>query len=272
MKRFHLVIIVTCMSIICTLFSGVVFALDQDEIRITVAWLPIETHYQGSSSTFSLFLISTSSEELTIYYFGIHSDWMDPDSFIGYDLSANPVVIPAFGNQLLPEATFSIPDDVSVGPHSYFIGIDGVQGVSTSFSWDSSTYSLVVQTSGLEAYSGLVSQVTSEITEAVNAEYQSLDAQSLLDQAENAYSQALSYANEANWVEAVSALQRASSYLEQADTGEQNYVEPKSEEDPLLIIVGAAAVVLVAVLIVILVLKKRRPPLSINQPTEIQTS
>ena len=88
-----------------------------------------------------------------------------------------------------------------------------------------------------------------------------------MDQAENAYSQALSYANEENWVEAFSALQTASSYLEQADTEEQNYVQLKSEDDSLLIIVGAAVVVLVAVLIVILVMKKRQP-LSINQPTE----
>ncbi len=266
MKRFHLVLIVTCLSIICALFSGVVFALDQDEVRVTVAWSS-ETHYQGSNQTFSVFLISDSSEELTLYYFGLHSDWMDSDRFIGFDLSADPVIIPAYGSQLLPPVTFQIPEDAGVGPHSYFIGIDGVQGVSTSFSWDSSTLTLVVQKSGLEVYSGLVTQVASDITEAVDAEYQSSEAQSLLDQAENAYSQALSYANEENWVEAFSALQTASSYLEQADTEEQNYVEPKSEDDPLLIIVGVAVVVIVAVLIVILVMK-RRQPLSINQPTE----
>ncbi|GAG34315.1 unnamed protein product, partial [marine sediment metagenome] len=101
MKRFHLVIIVTCLSIICTLFSGVVFALDQDEVRVSVAWSS-ETHYQGSIPTFSVFLISNSSEELTLYYVGLHSDWMDSDRFIGYDLSADPVIIPAYGNQLLP--------------------------------------------------------------------------------------------------------------------------------------------------------------------------
>jgi len=267
MKRFRLELIVTCLSIICALFSGVVVALDQDEVRVTVAWSS-ETHYQGSIQTFSVFLISDSSEELTLYYFGLHSDWMDSDRFIGFDLSADPVIIPAYGSQLLPPVTFQIPEDAGVGPHSYFIGIDGVQGVSTSFSWDSSTLTLVVQKSGLEVYSGLVTQVASDITEAVDAEYQSSEAQSLLDQAKNAYSQALSYANEENWVEAFSALQTASSYLEQADTEEQNYVEPKSEEDPLLIIVGAAVVVVVAVLIVILVMKKRRQPISINQPTE----
>lgn len=270
MKRFRLVLIVTCLSIICVLFSGVsgvVFALDQDEARVSVAWSS-ETHYQGSSPTVTVLLISDSSEELTLYYFGLHFDWMDSNRFVGHDLSADPVIIPAYGSQILYPVTLQIPEDVSVGSHSYFVGIDGVQGESTSFSWDSSTLTLVVQNSGQDVYSGLVTQVASDITEAVDAEYQSSEAQSLLDQAENAYSQALSYANEENWVEALSALQTASSYLEQADTEEQNYVEPKSEQDPLLIIVGAAVVVVVAVLIVILVMKKRRQPLSINQPTE----
>jgi hypothetical protein len=266
MKHFHLVIIVICLSIICTLFNSVVFALDQDEVRVTVAWSS-ETHYLGSSPTFSVFLISNSSEELTIYYFGLHSDWMDSDRFIGYDLSANPVIIPPYGNHLFTQVTFQIPGDISVGSHSYFVGIDGVEGVSTSFSWDSPTLTLVVQNSGLEVYSGLVTKVASDITEAVEAEYQSSEAQSLLDQAENAYSQALSYATEENWDKALSALQTASSYLEQADTEEQNYVEPKSQEDSLLIIIGAAVGVVVAVLIAILLLKKRQH-ISHNQSTE----
>ena len=123
MKRFHLVLIVTCLNIICALFSGVVFALDQNEVRVTVAWSS-ETHYQGSSQTFSVFLINDSSEELTLYYFGLHSDWMDSDRFIGYDLSANPVIIPAYGSQLLPPVTLQIPEDAGVGPRSYFIVID----------------------------------------------------------------------------------------------------------------------------------------------------
>ena len=259
MKRFHLLIIVTCMSIICTLFSGVVFALDQDEIRISVAWLPSETHYQGSSSTFSLFLISTSSEELTLHYFGIHSDWMDPDSFIGYDLSANPVVIPAYGNQLLPDATFSIPDDVSIGPHSYFIGIDGVQGVSTSFSWDSPTLTLVVQNSGIDIYSELVNKVGGNISEAVNANYQSSEAKSLLNKAQNVYDQALSLGNEEKWNEAISALQDASTYLEQADNEEQKHIETNTQQDTLLIIVGVAVVVTVLIITLVMIKRKQNP-------------
>jgi len=268
MKRFHLVLIVTCLNIICALFSGVVFALDQDEARVSVAWSS-ETHYQGSSPTVTVLLISDSSEELTLYYFGLHSDWMDSDRFIGFDLSADPVIIPAYGSHLFPTVTFQIPEDAIVGPHSYFIGIDGVQGESTSFSWDSSTLTLLVQKSGIDVYSGLVTQVASDITEAVDAEYQSSEAQSLLDQAENAYSQALSYANEENWVEAFSALQTASSYLEQADTEEQNYVEPKSQQDPLLIIVGVAVVVVMAVLIITLIVRrKRRKTAPVDQAIE----
>jgi len=268
MKCFRLVLIVTCLSIIiCALFSGVVFALDPNEARVSVAWSS-ETPYRGSSPTVTVLVISDSSEELTIYYFGLHFDWMDSDRFVGYDLSADPVIVPAYGSQNFSPVTLQIPENVSIGSHSYFVGIDGVQGESTSFSWDSLTLTLVVQNSGQDVYSGLVTQVASNITEAVDAEYHSSEAQSLLAQAENVYSQALSYANEENWTEAISALQTASIYLEQANTQEQNYVEPTSEQDPLLIIVGVTVVVVVAVLIVILLMKKRRQPPSINQPTE----
>lgn len=270
MKLFRLVLVVTCLSIICALFSGVsgvVFALDQNEARVSVFWSS-ETQYQGSSPTAIVLFISNSSEELTLYYFGLHFDWMVSDRFVGHDLSNNPVIIPAYGSQNFSPVTIQIPEDASVSPHSYFVGIDGVQGESTSFSWDSSTLTLVIQNSGQDVYTGLVTQVASDIAEAVNTDYQSSEAKSFLEQAENAYSQALSYANEENWDEAISALQTASIYLEQADAEEQNYVAPKSAQDPLLII-GVAVVVLVAFLIVILVMKKRRQTPSINQPTEI---
>ena len=252
----------TYLSIICALFSGVssvVFALNQDEARVSVAW-STKTPYQGSNPIVTVFFINDSPETLTIDYFGLNFDWMDSNSFVGLVLSDDPVFIPAYGNQYFPPVTVQIPEDASLGPHSYFVGINGVQNESTDFSWNSSTITLVVELSGQDVYSGLVTQVASDIAEAVDAEYQSSEAQSFLDQAEIEYSQALSYANEENWVEAFSTLQTASSYLEQADTEEQNYVEPKSEEDPLLIIVGAAVVVLVAVLTVILVMKKRRHP------------
>ena len=269
MRCFRLVLIVTSLSIICALFSGVssvVFALNQDAARVSVAW-STKTPYQGSNPIVTVFFINDSPETLTIDYFGLNFDWMDSKSFVGFDLSDDPVFIPAYGNQYFPPVTVQIPEDASLGPHSYFVGIDGVQNESTDFSWSSPIITLVVQSSGQDVYNGLVNQVAINIAEAVEAEYQSSDAQLFLEQAENSYSQALSYANQENWDNAISALQTASNYLEQADTEEQNYVDLKSEEDSLIIIVGVAIIIVVAVLIVIWVMNKRKQPPSINQPT-----
>lgn len=268
MKHFRLVLIVACFSIICALFSGVGSALEQDEARVSSIWSS-ETLYQGSSVTVQIFFISDCSEELTIYYLGLHFDWMDSGRFLGYDLSDDPVTIPSYENHMFYSIDILIPEDASVGTHTYFVGIDGLQGGSTSFSWDSPTLTLLIQNFDEEAYDELITKVASNISEAVNATYQSSEAQSLLEQAESAYAQALSLANEEKWEEAISALQNASTYLEQADAEEQTYIETKSQQDPLLIIVGVAVVVVVAVLIITLMVKrKRKQTASVDQPTE----
>ena len=268
MKPFRPVLIVACFSIICALFSGVVYALDQDEARVSVAWSS-ETLYRGSSVIVNILFISDCAEELTIYCVGLHFDWMAPDTFVGRDLSDAPVTISSYGSYTFDPMTISIPETASVGTHSYFVGINGIQGEFTEFSWDSQTLMLLIQVSRKEAYNELKTNVASNITEAVNAAYQSSEAQSLIEQAENAYAQALSLANEEKWEEAISALQDASTYLEQADVEEQNYIEAKSQQDPLLIIVGVVAVVVVAVLIIILMVRrKRKQTAPVDQPTE----
>lgn len=268
MKPFRLMVIVACFSIICALFSGVGSALDQDEASVSLIWSN-QTPYQGSSVTVSVFFASNCPEELTIYYLGLHFDWMALNSFVGRDLSDDPVTIPSYGSHIFSPMIILIPEDARVGIHSYFVGIDGLQGESTSFSWDSQTLMLTIKDSEEKVYNELVTRVASNITEAVNATYQSSEAQSLLEQAENAYAQALSLANEENWEKAISALQNASTYLDQADVEEQNYIEAKSQQDQLLIIVGVVVVVVVAVLIIILMVRrKRKHTAPVGQRTE----
>lgn len=89
MKLFRIILIVVCFSLICALFSGVASALEQDEATVTLTWSNT-TPYQGSSATVRVFFKSNYAEELTIYYLGLHFDWMDSDTFVGPDLSDNP--------------------------------------------------------------------------------------------------------------------------------------------------------------------------------------
>ena len=135
MKLFRLILIVACFSIICALFIGVGSALDQDEALVSPMWSS-ETLYQGSNVNVSIFFVNLYSEELAIYSVSLHFDWMTSDSFVGFDMSNNPVIIPSNGDHVFNPMLINIPEDVSVGTHSYFARIEGLQGESTVFSWD----------------------------------------------------------------------------------------------------------------------------------------
>jgi hypothetical protein len=119
----------------CALFTGVVFALDQDEALVSPMWSS-ETFYQGSNVTVTVFFVNLCSEELTVYSVGLHFDWMPSDSFVGLDMSNSPVIIPSNGDHIFNPMIIHIPEDVSAGSHNYFIRIEGLQGESSVFSWD----------------------------------------------------------------------------------------------------------------------------------------
>jgi len=265
-KPFRIIHIAACFSIVFALFSGVSFALDQDEANVSLVWSN-PTPYQGSSVNVRVVFNSDYAEELTIYYVGIHFDWMDSDAFAGPDLSNNPVTISGYGSHTFDPIAILIPEDASVGTHNYFVGIDGLEGESASFTWDSPTLTLQIQSYDTLVYNSLLTQVAGNITEADSGTYQSSEAQSFLEQAKSEYSKALSFANVENWEEAIPALQKAYTYLEQADAEEQDYIAAKSQQGDLLIIVAVAAVAVVAVLAIILMLRRKRKP-PVDQPTE----
>jgi len=257
MKHSRLVLVIACFSIICTLFSGVASALEQDDVMVSVVWSS-QMLYQGSSATVRIFFISNYSQELTISYIGLHFDWMESNRFMGHDLSDDPVTVPSYGTHAFDPINILIPEDASIGAHSYFVGIDGLQAGSLNFSWDSPIQTLLINNPDAGVYTELLTKIASNIAEAVNATYQSPAAQSLLRQAENAYAQALSLANEENWEAAISALQNASTYLEQAEAEEKNYVKPQGQPDLLPIIVGAIAIAVATVSIIALLFRRKR--------------
>jgi hypothetical protein len=147
MKLSHVLFILACFSIISVLFSGTISALEQNEARVLPVWSN-ETLIPGSSVTVQIFFTSDYSEPLTIYQVGLHFDWMDSEDFVGLDISANPVTVLSNESYIFPPINIIIPQDASIGTHSYFVGIDGIEGVSTNFSWDSLTRALQIQGSG----------------------------------------------------------------------------------------------------------------------------
>jgi hypothetical protein len=145
MKATQILLIAICFSMITfSLFSNTCFALEQEEAAASGYWNN-QNHYPGSSGTLTITFISNSSDQLTIYYVGVHFDWMASDVFVGLNLQNSPVNVTSHGSHTFDPMIIPIPANVSVGSHSYYIGIDGIQGTNNAvFSWDSQPFSLLI--------------------------------------------------------------------------------------------------------------------------------
>lgn len=260
MKAFPLALLVISISLIFVLNLDLVSALDQDDFSVAPSWsTPI--YYQGDSVTVNLILSSNSSETLTIYYIGIHFDWMDEDSFQGRDLTDDPVEVESSEVYVFDAMAITIPDDVSVGSHTYTIGLQITdESSSTLTSWDSRSRTMYIQAAQAKVFNELVQNVTVKIGEAVNATYQNSDAQSLLEQAKSEYQEAIALSYDDQWGEAITHLQAAESYVDQAADAEQQSSTQSADLQRLLLIIGPITVAVVVSLIVILVWRRRQPP------------
>jgi len=130
-----------------SLFGNTCFALGQDEAAASGYWNN-QNHYPGSSGTLTITFISNSSDQLTIYYVGVHFDWMASDAFVGLNLQNSPVNVTSHGSRTFDPMIINIPANVSLGSHSYYFGIDGTQGANNAiFSWDSQPFSILIQAS-----------------------------------------------------------------------------------------------------------------------------
>jgi hypothetical protein len=177
-KSFTSTLVVASISIICILSIGLVSALDQDEASVSLSWSS-QRIYQGGRVNVNITFQSNSTDELDIEYIGIQFDWMASYVFYGRDLSANPVTIAGGGSHIFEAIAINIPSNISAGEHSYFVGIDGVQNYMI-FRWDSPSSTIEILDASEKAFTDLVIQVQTKINAAINATYESAEAQSLL--------------------------------------------------------------------------------------------
>ena len=135
--RISFILTIVVFAFLC---SGLVAALNSEEATVH-AIFPSEILQAGQTTTVTLFFTSTSADELQITNVGIHFDWMPADTFLGFNLNNSVVTIPIGGGTYeFPPVTIQVPLTVTNGTHTYFVGIDGTQGTSsTPFSWDSPT-------------------------------------------------------------------------------------------------------------------------------------
>ncbi|MCL4430457.1 MAG: hypothetical protein M1167_06865 [Chloroflexi bacterium] len=143
MKPLQVSIILTILTV-AFLFSGFAAALNQDEASVH-SFFSTTTLQPGQTVTVSVFFTSNSTDALTINDIGLHFDWMDSGGFFGFDLSSAPVTVPSGGTYMFNQISIQVPANVTLGDHTYYVGIDGTQGASsTAFSWNSPTLTVVV--------------------------------------------------------------------------------------------------------------------------------
>ena len=139
--KIALIISVIFAAFLCT---GFVVALNQDEASVH-AFFSTTTLQPGQPVTINVFFNSNSSDSLKLTRIGLHFDWMTADGFYGFDLSSTPVTVASGGTYMFNQITIVVPTNVTLGEHSYYVGIDGTQGTSsTAFSWNSPTSAIVV--------------------------------------------------------------------------------------------------------------------------------
>ena len=138
--------IVLIVSVIVAAFlcMGFVAALNQNEASVHT-FFSTTTLTPGQPMTINVFFTSNSSDSLQITRIGLHFDWMAADGFYGYDLSSAPVTVASHGTYMFNQISIIVPTNVTLGEHSYYVGIDGTQGTSsTTFSWNSPSLAVVV--------------------------------------------------------------------------------------------------------------------------------
>ncbi len=132
MRKLQIAYILPLLLVI--LFSaGIVSALNSSDASAQVFWSSDILH-PASNAGFRITFISNTDDQLTVQLIGVHFDWMADGAFSGKDLSNDPQTIPARGNYTSDPIMIQIPFNVSVGSHTYFVGVDGVDS-SGNFTW-----------------------------------------------------------------------------------------------------------------------------------------
>ena len=258
MRPRRLVLIVTSISLICVLGCSLVSALDADDASVSLSWSSPAV-YPNDTVSVTITFKSNSDEKLKIYAIGLQFDWMSSDNFTGHDLSDSPVTVPSQGIYIFDPIFIQIPLGTSHGSHSYFVGIDGTEGLSaSSFSWNSPSFTIEIHDIIESYYNDVLPMVENKLNEAESANYASSEAQSLLQQAQVEFTNANNFASQGNWSEALTTLSIADDFLDQAYAAEQSGAEQQTGLQSLLFYLAIIAIVVIIVIAIIFVVVRRR--------------
>jgi hypothetical protein len=139
LKIATVIAVIALISVSLTLVS----ALEQNEATADVFWSNHEPS-PGDVVTVRINFQSSSQNQLQIAYIGVHADWMPETLYAGPNLSQNPVTVPSAGSYMSDSISIPIPANLTIGAHTYYVGVNGGDSTGATFEWTSSPVTITI--------------------------------------------------------------------------------------------------------------------------------
>ncbi len=134
MKPIKIATVIAIIAVISVSIS-LVAALGANEATADVFWSN-HTPSVGDSVSVRINFQSSSQNQIQITNIGIHGDWMPTDRYYGPSFSAqSPVTVPSSGSYMTD--AIQIPITGTVGSHTYYVGVNGVDSTGATVEWTS---------------------------------------------------------------------------------------------------------------------------------------
>lgn len=144
MKTINLVLIVTFLIVIFA--SASIVTAESITISATAQAFWDKTPTPGSIATITINFQSAQSTALYLYRIGIHADWQDSGQYYTLSFADDPKIVEANG-LYSTKVTITVPSTVAVGQHTFTVAVDGYDSSGNTFSWDSSSFTVKVESS-----------------------------------------------------------------------------------------------------------------------------
>lgn len=139
--------IFTAVLVAVVLSSGLASAITSDQIYIR-GFVSSQQLNIGDKVSVRVFLTNNSTEAITLDYIGVHFSWMPSETLYGYNLSSTPITVGAGEDYFFPQSiNFTVPAGAG-GTQSVYVGVDGTDSSSKTFSFNSDPVELIVSGSG----------------------------------------------------------------------------------------------------------------------------
>ncbi len=143
MKTTKLIAVISVIALIAIVSSvSFVSALEQNEASVTT-FMSDAPKVPGQETSIRVMFTNHAGKALSVYYVGIHLDWMEKDQLYGIDYSSSPKTVGSGKDLVVDIINYTVPSGTSYGTHSFYIGVDGYDADGTAFSWTSSEGSTI---------------------------------------------------------------------------------------------------------------------------------